>query len=768
MNQTDLDNTLNFKKELFYYLKSWKWFVTSLILCSIITFIYLNKTQVIYQSTAKIQIIEDSEGAASFLLGQNNFGGETNSIENDLVVLKSIRILERLVDELDLQTSFYEDDDNNLIWGNQIPFTFEWSNKLQNEVEIIISPEQIDGKHGFVLLYNDQEYELSQSQALITSDFKISISNKLLVERKESSYIIKRETKNKILEQLDKSIEASQPSLTSENVNLTTRGANSKKNNDILNALISIFEEDRINDKREVYRITVNFINRRLELVANTLDSIEKNSTEYKESNVLFNSITQTQSAFNDLSKLNDDSFNLTLQKDIANSLVNNINTEKPFILLPTNLGISNTDVNDLVLKYNTLVTERDQLLFSSTENNPLVLAITSQLFDFKQNILLSLENYIRFLDNSLEKYGTLDRNAKRKLSNISIKESELKGISRNFEISQSLYMDLLQKREDATIKYEGVLSNVKIVDYAINDPIPISPQKSPIFLGALIVSFLIPFSFLYLKKELNTKIKAKDDVQKVLKNLKLVEEIPLFKANKDEKINSGNNYVDNIKLEIFRLIRTKINYLIRLKDDGNSEGKVILVTSSLPMEGKTFIAANLAESFSRLNKKVILIGADLRNPQVHNLYGMDFPKNGLSNYLLGVEKDLEKNILKLPINDNKQLDFLPSGNIPIDPSELTMSNKFEELIKRLKQEYDIIVFDSAPTLLVSDTLNFSPLCDLSLYVVRSNKTEKKILEYIQELTDKKLIINTGIIINGVDYENEVNYGYGYSYNYKG
>lgn len=782
MEENNYNASFDFKKELFYFLVYWKWFVTAMVVFLGVAYFYLKSSQDIFQSETQIQIIQENQGAAAFLLGQESFAGEQNSIENEIIILRSERILELVVEKLNLQTSVYRENERALIWGDNIPFAIEWLNQMSEFDAIFVSPKKINQKDGFLLRFQDKEYELSQDRPLINDDFKISISNTSPASSFRFPYIIKYNNKRSVLEKLNNSLIINQNSFAKDNVNLIIKGPNSNKNNAILNELVSIFQQDRINDKREVYRVTIRFIDKRLDLVENLLDSIEKNSINYKQSNVLFNSQTQTQSAFNDLSKLSNDFFNIDVQKEVANSLIDDLKNQKPFILLPTNLGISDTEVNGLVFKYNTLITERDQLLLGSTQNNPLVMAVTSQLLDFKQNILLSLDNYIEFLDNSLKKYQDINRNTKRELSTISIKESELKGIYRNFEISQEIYIDLLKKRENASIQYEGTLPNVKIVDYAINNPIPVAPKRKPVFFGAFLFSILLPFSVLVLKRALNTRINSKDDVSNIITDLKLIEEVPLFKEINNKafirrkKLDTNNS--NEFKSEVFNRLRSTIIYTDRLlnKDQKKSEGLMILVTSALQGEGKTFIASNISESFVGLeNKKVILVGGDIRNPQIHSLYKIEKSKKGLTNYLVGKEK-LASYIHKIKCNNKKdvQFDFLPSGSIPLNPSELTTSKSFETMLNELKKIYDYVIIDSAPTLLVSDTLNFSSLCDLALFVVRSDKSEKRILEHLKELNDKKLFNKIGVIVNGIKHDNSLNnfgysyrYGYGYGYGYK-
>lgn len=783
MEENNYNASFDFKKELFYYLVYWKWFIAATVFFVGLAFLYLKNSQIIYESETQIQIIEEDQGAAAFLLGQDNFAGETNSIENEIIILQSTRILERVMEELNLQTGVYKEDEKSIIWGENIPFTIEWLNQTVGFDDIFLSPKKINQKNNFLLTYQGKDYELNQNTPLITDDFKISISNTAQTSSYGSNYIIKYKNKKTTLEELNNSLTVVQNSFAGDNVNIKIKGPNFRKNNAILNKLVSIFQQDRINDQREVYRITIDFIDSRLALVANSLDSIEKNSIDYRQSNVLFNSQTQTQSAFNDLNKLNNDFFNIDIQKDIANSLLDDLKNQKSFVLLPTNLGISDTEINGLVLKYNTLVTERGQLLLSSTQNNPLVLAVSSQLLDFKKNILLSLDNYIEFLNNSLKKYQDLDRNTKRELSTISIQESELKGISRNFEISQEIYIDLLKKREDASIKYEGTLPNIKIVDYAINNPIPIAPKHKPVYLGAFLFSILLPFSILFIKKVLNTRINSKDDINEVLTNLKLVEEVPQFtsenKRSYFKKKQLKKSSSSKLKSEVFNLLRSTLIYTDRLsknENDQKTEGLIILVTSALQGEGKTYIASNLAESFVGLeNKKVVLVGGDLRNPQIHNLYKIERAEKGLSNCLVGNEK-LTSYISKITSNSNEnlKLDFLPSGSIPLNPSELTTSKRFENTLNELKKIYDYVIIDSAPTLLVSDTLNFSPICDITLFVVRSNKTEKRLLEYIKDINTKKFFNKFGVVVNGIKYDSTLNnfgysyrYGYGYGYGYK-
>jgi capsular exopolysaccharide synthesis family protein len=325
--------------------------------------------------------------------------------------------------------------------------------------------------------------------------------------------------------------------------------------------------------------------------------------------------------------------------------------------------------------------------------------------------------------------------------------------------VKERLYVFLLQKREEAALS-SAVMSDIaKVVDYAYTNPTPVSPKSRIVLLGSFLISLILPFGFLYIKFLLNTKINDKDEIKKLLPSLPIAGEIPLL--NKNDETLIRKNSTDALA-ESFRILRTNLNFMGLNKN----KSKVIFVTSTMKGEGKTFTSINLAATISTTRSKCLLIGADLRNPQIHSFLNIDKNRVGLSKYLYDDTTQLHELIINKPLPDFN-LDVVLSGEIPPNPSELLVSDRFGEFLEEAKKEYEYIIVDTAPTILVTDTLLISRYADITLYTVRANYTDLQLLDHIREISDAKKLHNIGIVFNGVENNGAYAYNYGYGYGYQ-
>ncbi len=341
-----------------------------------------------------------------------------------------------------------------------------------------------------------------------------------------------------------------------------------------------------------------------------------------------------------------------------------------------------------------------------------------------------------------------------------------LKAISRQQKIKQSLYLLLLQKREEAAINLAITEPSIKVVEYALSGSSPISPKSNIVYAGALLGGLLIPFGILYLIFMLDTKLHSKEDITKLTSKIPVIAEIPDVKK-KDGIIFTDPN--DRTALaESFRILSSNVQYILPVNDTEN--GKVIYCTSTIKGEGKTYISLNLSLALSSINKKVLLIGADLRNPQIHTHINEDKHKPGLSDYLHDVNYDWRDSLINgFDKHPNHQI--ILSGSIPPNPAHLLTNGRFKTLLEEAKLEFDYIVVDTAPTILVTDTMLISQFADATIYLARANYTEKKLLNFSKELSESGKLKNVAYVLNSVgaskSYGYSYNYGYGYGYGSK-
>ena len=359
-------------------------------------------------------------------------------------------------------------------------------------------------------------------------------------------------------------------------------------------------------------------------------------------------------------------------------------------------------------------------------------------------------------MQTTLTQSETAQQTANSDFAALPQKENKLRKIVRQQNLKESLYLLLLQKREEASITSAVTVSNVKVIDYALTNPIPVGPKKLLNLLVAITIGFLIPFgiiSFLFL---FDNKVFDANDILAVNKTTPILMEVPLTKNEADKK-------------ELDEIFRTLIHNTLFLRPEKNTkEALSILVTSAIQGEGKTFLSFNMAEGMAKMGKKVILVGADIRNPKIHRYANISKETLGIVNYVVDKSLDWKSLVIPHTINSNT-LDIIQCGPIPPNPTNILMSQRFEELMRELKKNYDYIVFDSAPSLLVSDTLVMAHFADITLFSIRSKVTEKKLIEFSTKLINDQKIKNAAYVINGIDlskvrYGYKYNYGYGYGY----
>lgn len=494
------------------------------------------------------------------------------------------------------------------------------------------------------------------------------------------------------------------------------------------------------------------------------LDAIENDKKDFKQENKLLDIKGNASQSILELNTSDATLFDIYNQLYLAKTLKDKlINNSKRVNLWPANFGFNNIELNEFIDNYNAKVLELKRLKTSAGISNPLVLNIKNQLDKTKNNLNNSLDLYIKDLEFKQTQLKKQNNKINTKIASLPLNEKLLRAIERQQQIKESLYLLLLQKKEEAAINLSIAEPSVKIVEYARSERNSVYPKPFVIYSIAVSLGLLCPFGILYLIFGLDTKIRSTEDIEKSIPQIPIVAEIPWFKSGKDPNlIDSRENTVQS---EVFRILSSNINLVNSLtkKDEAN----VIYCTSSIKGEGKTYVSMNLALILASFKKKVLLIGADLRNPQVHKQIGYHKNNKGLSNYLYQGDNgsDWKESVIN-GFNNYANLDILIGGEIPPNAPQLLNNGRFEKLLIDAREKYDYIIVDTAPTLLVADTFMISKYADLVLYLVKVNYSDKRIIEYLKKLYETEKLSNMALIVNGIkkDKSNNFNYGYGYSY----
>ncbi|WP_310380012.1 polysaccharide biosynthesis tyrosine autokinase [Flavobacterium sp.] len=754
-------NNFNIKQEILKYLSHWKWIVLSITIATIISFFYLRYASDVYQTSAKIKILDNSNTA--FKLPTDNvsiFGNNETSKGNEIVIMKSSRILSAVVDSLNLTTEIYAVGTIKSIelWKNA-PFRIIWASEKDSLIPQQTAFEIVLTKTGYKVKGNNKEYKFGETNFNTAIPFKIVPKNKILLNKSNGNeYLVTLKTRKSVVQSISNSITIDYVVKQSDILSLTLKGFNQDKINDIVNTLIEVFNQDGIQDRQLVSKKTIEFVDDRFKFLFNELDSIETSKADFKkESELSFveaDASILMQNNYESKSKL----AAANTQIALAKLMINALNTSKGLDLLPSNIGIENGEVNGLVANYNEQILKRNKIMLSGGgDANPMVKEAATLALQIKNNIRASILGYQNVLAVSRNEFSRISNSDHAKYSKVPFNEKGVRSIERQQSIKESLYVLLLQKREEAAINLAITNPSIKVVDYAIFSANPVAPQRNVIFITALLFGLLIPIGIIYIYYSLDNKINNKEDLESLIPEVPVIAEIPFIETE-----SKAIQFLDrSILSESFRILRNNINYINTKKDNGS----VLFVTSTIKGEGKTFISLNLAITLSTLGKKVILIGADLRNPQLHRKLDLERPSlKGITNFLYDTSVKVSDIKVSHLTDTNLNFDIIFSGTIPPNPAELLSNGRFELLLNEIKNDYDYIIVDTAPTLLVADTTLITHLADTVLYVTRANFTEKKLLKFISNLKTLNTIKNMGIILNNVGQSK--GYGYSYSYNY--
>ncbi|WP_178983490.1 GumC family protein [Winogradskyella helgolandensis] len=753
------------KREIRKYLRYWYWFALGILLAIIGAFIYLRYTPKVYSASAKIKILNKTKGlelpSSAFIFNRSNI-----NLENEIEILKSYRIIENVVDRLDLTMRFFEEGSVLTTEINHLPFY----------ILKTISNDSINNGESYRIEVKSRAFEVTPSgtqKTLVFPNFDTtktehnlpfelswnsSTAPKIFIGK---TYIVKFAPIASVTRGLKGGVSINMLGKGSDLLQLNYTSQSKAKNERVLNTLIDVFNEDGISDRQDISRRTIDFIDERFNLIERELDSIELGIKDYKEKNNLITLESDAELGISQRTLSEGELFETENQLILLSLLKETLEKPNPnSALLPANIGVNNSSINGLVDNYNALVLERDNLIISAGESNPNVVLLNNRLMDLKANIFASIGSYAKQLEASKAQLMRKNRKFVSQVYSLPGKEKKITDITRQREIKQTLYLFLLQKREEAAINLAITEPSIKVVEYAISGGGPISPNSRSTYLIALVIGLLVPFGVIYASELLDTKIKGREDIMQLNSKVPIVGELPKVKS---EQLIFSDPEDNSTQSEAFRILSSNVNYILPVRND--NKGKVIYCTSTIKGEGKTYVSINLSLALSSINKKVLLIGADLRNPQIHTHINQDKHKPGLSNYLHDINFDWRDALISgFEKHPNHQI--ILSGSIPPNPAHLLTNGRFTKLLEEAKDEYDYIIVDTAPTILVTDTMLISQLADATIYLTRANYTEKNLLKFSKDLSESGKLKNMAYVINSVDASKSYGYGYNYGYNY--
>ena len=764
-NSLTENDQINIKELLFPYVKKWRLYVLSILTFALLTFVYLKFQVNKYNVTASILVKDEQKNQVQDQLSDFsnlgfNLGGVKSKLENEIEILKSRTLLLNVVNELDLNVTYFISNrfnkvelfENTIIRLSSINSLNVINKELNFKAKILdnyhFSFESID--EGWV-----KKFSFGSKIHTNHGDFVIIPVNKNQnFVGKEIS--IKITSIDKTVDNLKKSIRVEPTNKESSSITISMEHSNIKKAKKILNTLIKQHQFEAISDKNELNKNTIKFIDDRLSYITRELSAVETNVSDFKSSNNIFDLASNTGLYYQNETENEKAILNLNTQLNLANYIDEYLVTSNEKDLIPSNLGINNPSIEKSIEALNSLILERNKLLITSKEKNPIVNNLNEQILSMKYTLKESIKNQRNSIKIQLRTIQRKNRDLLKKLNSAPKQEKDFKEIARQQQIKESLYLYLLQKREETSLALAVTSSNTKIIDQAYSDNIPISPKRKIIFIFSIILGFLLPSLIIYLKLLLDTKVKGKQDIEPL--NIPVIGELPLVKNN-HLIIKKGDR--TNIA-EAVRIIRTNLSFLL---NKNGFKCSTIFITSTFSSEGKSFVSINLASSLAMTDKKVLLIGLDLRMPKLLEYIG-EVANTGVTNYI--INQNLTLNDIVLKSDKLIGVDLIPSGIIPPNPAELLMTDRMSNLINEAKSIYDYIIVDTAPVGLVTDTLLIKDFADVTLYITRAGVLEKKSLTILKDIYENKKLNNITALVNGIDLEAGYGYGYGKSYVYGG
>ena len=766
------EEQVNIQELLFRYLIHWPWFVVSIIICIACAWGYLRLTTPIYNISATVLIKDEKKGGGASMssdlekMGLEGFISSSSNVDNEIEVLRSKSLAREVVNNLGLFVTYMDEDEfpSKELYHTSpvlVSLTHQEADKLPGRMEInmILQPT---GALGVQITVGEKEYrkQFDKLPAVFPTDegtvaffanndtLSAVCPENITKERHITAFINRPFS---VLKEYVNSLSIALTSKTTSVVVISLENTNTRRGRDYINKLLEMYNINANNDKNEVAQKTAEFIDERIGIISKELGSTEQDLENFKRSAGITDLSSEAQIALTGNAEYEkkrvENQTQINLVMDLQRYMKGN-----EYEVLPSNIGLQDAASAGAIDRYNQMLVERKRLLRTSTENNPTIINLDTSIRAMRTNVQATLDATLKGLQITKEDLAREASRYSRRINDAPTQERQFVSIARQQEIKSGLYLMLLQKREENAITLAATANNAKIIDEALADDNPISPKKTIVYLAALVLGVGLPVGVIYLIGLTKFKIEGRADVEK-LTSLPVVGDIPLA----DEKTGSIAVFENqnNLMSETFRNVRTNLQFML---ENGKN---VILVTSTISGEGKSFISANLAISLSLLGKKVVIVGLDIRKPGLNKVFNIPKKEHGITQYLTNTTANLMDFVQ--PSDINKNLFILPGGTVPPNPTELLARGGLEKAIETLKANFDYVILDTAPVGMVTDTLLIGRVADLSVYVCRADYTHKAEFTLINELAENNKLPNLCIAVNGLDL-NSRKYGYYYGY----
>lgn len=750
----------------------WRWFVLSIVLCLLLAFVYIKKTPPVYSTFTKV-LIKDVDQNARRMYGsaltdfsQLGLMNNTNGFDNEMEIIASKTLALRSVTNLKLYIRYFSEGvfrDHEIYGGSPVlaDMSKEFLDTLASPVVLKIIPIETGYSIKGTALDEEFETEVKTLPAKIQTpsgwvELRPNPENPLLTVPVDVHIYNPERIASAMLAQT--TFEPTSKLTTI--VRITVLDSQYKRAQDYLNELIKVYNDDANESKNEVALKTDSFINERILMVSNELGMSDSRLEGFKKSNKLMDLTSDADAAYKGLESYQKQQVELQTQLMLIKSLMDYMQDPRNAMqVVPANMGLSDVGLNESIARYNEYVVNRARMLKSASENSPAVTTVTNAIEAMRPGIQHSLQSIYENLRTRKMQVDEQYQHFMSRLSAAPTQEKNYSQIERQREIQAALFQILLQKREENSISLASTAAKAQVVDKPETLNNPVSPKNKIVLLIALVLGGAVPLGIFYVKKLLRYRIEGREDVEKLTRIPVLAD---IFMSDDPTSENNGiviNENANGMMEETFRSLRTNLGFVI------NKSEQVVISTSMIPGEGKTFVSTNLAMSLALMGRKVLVVGLDIRKPRLAKLFKLRTNGRGLTTFLASddtSDENLHNQIFNSRIHAN--LDVLPAGLIPPNPNELLSSDRLDYVFSRLREWYDMIVIDTPPLGLVSDTLLLARLADVTLVVCRCDYSLKRNFELINKLYDEKKLPKMNMVLNGVDLKRrkyQLYYGYG-------
>ncbi len=770
------DNYIRLQDLLRICLGKWYWFAISLGICLTVAVVYLLTTPPVYTRSASLLIKEESKGNSmndvAGVLGSLNIFQTNTNVNNEIQSLQSPVVMLDVVKRLNLNINYLTDGRfrKQVLYGESIPYKIEFLDLADND-NLSLVMEKVDDNGVLLSDYVLNGEDVDGENTVYFNDIvdtpvgRISVravENQDSVEYKR--IYVSRTGLQATVADYASNLTVSLSDEKSTVINLVFKDVCIQRAEEVLNTIIAVYNENWIRDKNQIAVSTSLFINERLSVIERELGNVDENISSYKSENLLPDVQAAASMYMAQTSETHSRIMAVNTQLSMARyikSYLGNVTSQNQ--LLPANSGIESPSIEKQITDYNTMLLRRNNLAANSSESNPLVIDMDHSLQNMRNAIMSSIDNLITTLDTQLQSLQISEQQTTARIAANPAQGQYLLSVERQQKVKESLYLFLLQKREENELSQAFTAYNTRVITPPTGSPFPSSPVKRNVLLVAFVIGMLIPLVIIFLRENMNTKLRGRKDLENL--SVPFLGEIPLHGSNGKK----GSHEVSEIVIqhgkrdvinEAFRVLRTNIEFML---DTNNKDtATVCLFTSFNPGSGKTFLTINTAACLSLRGKRVLVIDGDLRRASISATFA-NSPKSGLSDYLGGRVDGIDDLIVD-PEN-YPGISLLPVGTVPPNPTELLAKSRFKEMLDKVRDRYDYIFIDCPPVDIVADTQIIEKFADCTLFVVRVGLLERDMLPELQQAYDEKRYKNLAVILNGTDSDGK-RYGYKYGYHY--